>query len=124
ALHVKSWFQSEQSLERRIAARPFVHREDNLLSLWFGAIGSAETDRHGDNLVVELSGLNRRQRLLVAAQRELIRGLPGDAESLPHAFGRQPHRKIRVGIVVHQPWIRRYLVPAHRNHRHGFGSSG
>ncbi len=64
----KDGLERQQRLEGSVGTRAFVHFESDLLTLRLGTVRSGETDRHGDSFVVELAGLNCRQRFLVAAQ--------------------------------------------------------
>src|SRR5579863_1181118 len=97
--------EREQSFERSVGARAFVHFEHDLLTLGLRAIGTAEAYRYGNNFVVELASLNRGQRFLMATQREFVRRFARDAIPLRDSLGSQSHGKIRIRIVIDEPGI-------------------
>ena len=106
AFSVERGLERSESCEGRIGARSLIDLENNFLALWLRAVGRGEAHGHGDGLVREFASLYRSQGFLVAAQRELVRGLAGDAETLREAFGGEAHIEVGVGIVIHEPGIR------------------
>ena len=96
---MKGRFQRGQRFERSIGTRALIYFEGDLLPLRFRSVrhGEAHWDRHG--LVFKLPCLDRGQRLLVAAQGELIALGARDAETRRQAFGP------RAGELVSQ-WLR------------------
>src|SRR6266478_3363213 len=120
---MKDWFQTEQSFERRVGPRAFVHFEDNFLALRLRAVWSGKADRHRHGFVSELTPLDRCQRFPMAAQREFVCRLAGDPKALRHSLGSETHGEVGIWIVVYEPGVGRNFMPAHRDHGHRFGSA-
>src|ERR1035441_4847224 len=66
---------------------------------------TAKAGLSGIDLVLELPRHLRGQRLGVAGQGELVRLLARDAVVARHTFRGQPHRKIRIRIVLLEPGV-------------------
>src|SRR5439155_25506142 len=115
--------EREQSFHRSVGSRALIYFEDDFLTLGLRTIWHGEADRNRHGLVRKLTCLDRRQRLPVASQRKFVRRLPCDADALGEALSGETHREIGIGIVVNEPWIRRNLMSAHWDHRHGFGTA-
>ena len=132
AARVKRRLQSSQRLDGSIRARAFVGIERDVHRFRFRAVRGAVrarfknrvADGHRHDLVLEFARRDRRQRFLVAREREFVGLLPRDAVFLREIFGRQAHVDVGVRKIVHQPRIRRDFVAAHGNHAHGFGAAG
>jgi hypothetical protein len=122
---VESGLKLAQRLHGSIAARPLIHLEHDfrLADLRF-RVRRRKGNRHRHNLLLELPRGLRGLRLGVAGESELVRLLARDAVVPRHALRGQPHRQIRIRIVLLQPGIDGNLVAAERDEGHGFRPAG
>src|SRR5690348_1851120 len=127
ALHVKRRLQFRQRLHRSISPWPFIGRKRERLRyrlhrpLRFCACSVPVGHRsqlhfHGQRFVLEISRRNCRQRFLMRLHRKLVRRLPRNPEFPRDVFRPETHIDVRVRIMVHQPGVRRNLVPRSEEH--------
>jgi hypothetical protein len=91
-----------------------------------GQVGIAFDHLDRRDLVAELAGLLRGQRLLVRGERERILRLAAHLPALRHAFGGQAHAIGDADILVTGEDLRvdRRRVAHHRHHAHRLGAGG
>ena len=77
-----------------------------------------------DDLVGESAGVDRRERPLMAAQRERVLLFARDARFARVILGDQAGTQIDVGIVIDERRVRRHRVAAHRHETHRLGAAG
>ena len=95
---IERGLESGEGLDRRVAARALVDGHDRL-----AALGVA--DGHGRDLGVEAAAVDRRDRVLVAAQRERVLVLAADLLVDRDALGVRAHVALLDGApqtVVHR----------------------
>ena len=102
---MKRRLQRQQRVQRSVGPRSFIHLEHDFLLDRLFPVGRGETDRNRHGLIGKLPRPDRRQRLLMTVQRELVTLLARDPEALAHALGRQSHREISPGMVLDQPRV-------------------
>ncbi len=121
---MKGRLQLRQRLDRGVLARTLVGIERECLDRRLGAVRKSDAHRQRDDLVLEVPALDRGERALMAAQRELILRLTGDAGRAGVVLGDEAGAEVHVGVAGDELGVGRDLVAAHRHHAHRLGAAG
>ena len=124
AADVERRLQLRQRFERGVSARTLVRIESDFLHRGLAAVLLDHTNGQRNDLVLEVTFLDRRNRALVAAKRERVLFGARDDRFARVVLGDQPGAEIDIRVRRDELRIRRDLVAAHRHHAHRLGAAG
>src|SRR6185369_564840 len=91
-------------------AQAFVLRHRDLLAAQaHDRVGDAGGHGDGNDLVLELAGFLRGDRLLLAGRAVLVHALAADAVALGNGFGGLQHRPVDLGLVLLEPAVHEHV---------------
>ena len=120
---LKSGLELSESFHRGVAPRAFINVEAELAASRAPTFDHHLMNGQCSDFILEPSSVDGGERTPVAPEREGILIFTTDPKFGSDILSSKPHAQICLGICFDERRVRSYLMPAHRNHAHRFGSA-